>query len=153
MATRQYLIRVATTAGGDSNGLAEFADGSTDGGPLIPSYTTTERGNITSPNVGMVIYNTTEDRLQVYTSGSTWLSMDIGDVVGVTTDALSGLSGGAGSGTVDLNLDVTRLADGTSVDVDEDNDLVILYDNSDTTHKKINPVQLFTNEALVWMGL
>ena len=153
MATRQYLIRVATTAGGDSNGLAEFADGSTDGGPLIPSYTTTERGNITSPNVGMVIYNTTEDRLQVYTSGSTWLSMDIGDIVGVTTDALSGLSGGAGSGTVDLNLDVTRLADGTSVDVDEDNDLVILYDNSDTTHKKINPVQLFTNEALVWMGL
>jgi len=153
MATRQYLLRVATTSGGDSNGLAEFADGSTDGGPLIPSYTTTERGNITSPNVGMVIYNTTEDRLQVYTSGSTWLSMDIGDVVGVTTDALSGLSGGAGSGTVDLNLDVTRLADGTSVDVDEDNDLVILYDNSDTTHKKINPVQLFTNEALVWMGL
>ena len=153
MATRQYLLRVQTTAGGDSNGLAEFADGSTDGGPLIPSYTTTERGNITSPNVGMVIYNTTEDRLQVYTSGSTWLSMDIGDVVGVTTDALSGLSGGAGSGTVDLNLDVTRLADGTSVDVDEDNDLVILYDNSDTTHKKINPVQLFTNEALVWMGL
>jgi len=153
MATRQYLLRVQTTAGGDSNGLAEFADGTTDGGPLIPSYTSTERDAISSPATGMVVYNTTEDRLQVYTSGATWLSLDIGDIVGVTTDALSGLSGGAGSGTVDLNLDVTRLADGTSVDVDEDNDLVILYDNSDTTHKKINPVQLFTNEALVWMGL
>lgn len=153
MATRQYLLRVQTTAGGDSNGLAEFADGTADGGPLIPSYTTTERNAITSPATGMLIYNSTEDRLQVYTSGATWLSLDIGDIVGITTDALSGLSGGAGSGEVDLNLDVTRLADGTSVDVDEDNDLVILYDNSDTTHKKINPVQLFTNEALVWMGL
>jgi len=153
MATRQYLLRVATTSGGDSNGLAEFADGSTDGGPLIPSYTTTERGNITSPNVGMVIYNTTEDRLQVYTSGSTWLSMDIGDIVGVTTDALSGISGGAGSGTVDLNIDATRLTDGTSIDVDEDNDLVMLYDNSAAAMVKVKAQQLHTTEALQWMGL
>ena len=47
----------------------------------------------------------------------------------------------------------TVLADGTSVDVDEDNDLVMVYDNSDTTLKKMNPVQLNTTEALQWMGL
>ena len=60
---------------------------------------------------------------------------------------------GVGSGVADLNVDITRLADGTSVDVDEDNDLVMVYDNSDTTLKKMNPVQLNTTEALQWMGL
>ena len=152
MATRQHLIRVATTAGGDSNGLAEFAAGSADGGPLIPAYTDTERDAITSATEGMLIYNSTDDRLQVRTASS-WLSLDIGDIVGVTTDALSGLSGGAGSGTVDLNIDATRLTDGTSIDVDEDNDLVMLYDNSASGMVKVKAQQLHTTEALQWMGL
>jgi len=151
MANRKHLIRVVTTAG-DTTGFSEFVAGSTDGGPLIPSFTTTERNAISVATTGELIYNSTTSRLEVY-NGSSWQALEQGDVTGVTTDALSGLDGGAGSGDVDLNIDVTRLADGTSVDVDEDNDLVILYDNSDTTHKKINPVQLFTNEALVWMGL
>jgi hypothetical protein len=152
MATRQHLIRVATTAGGDSNGLAEFAAGSADGGPLIPAYTDTERDAITTATEGMLIYNSTDDRLQVRTASS-WLSLDIGDIVGVTTDALSGMSGGAGSGTVDLNIDATRLTDGTSIDVDEDNDLVMLYDNSATAMVKVKAQQLHTTEALQWMGL
>jgi hypothetical protein len=152
MATRQHLIRVATTAGGDSNGLAEFAAGSADGGPLIPAYTDSERDAITTATEGMLIYNSTDDRLQVRTASS-WLSLDIGDIVGVTTDALSGLSGGAGSGTVDLNIDATRLTDGTSIDVDEDNDLVMLYDNSASGMVKVKAQQLHTTEALQWMGL
>ena len=152
MATRQHLIRVATTAGGDSNGLAEFAAGSADGGPLIPAYTDTERDAITTATEGMIIYNSTDDRLQLRTASS-WLSLDIGDIVGVTTDALSGLSGGAGSGTVDLNIDATRLTDGTSIDVDEDNDLVMLYDNSASAMVKVKAQQLHTTEALQWMGL
>jgi hypothetical protein len=151
MADRQQLIRVAMT-GSDSTGLKEFQDGHVDGGPLIPAYTEVQRDAITTATEGMVIYNTDDDRLEVRTS-SAWLQLDIGDVTGVTTSTTSGISGGATSGAVDIALDATRLADGTSVDVDEDNDLVILYDNSDTTMKKINPVQLFTNEALVWMGL
>tara|TARA_B100000029_G_scaffold3990_2_gene4739 strand:+ start:3206 stop:3664 length:459 start_codon:yes stop_codon:yes gene_type:complete len=152
MATRQHLLRVTTTAGGDSNGLAEFAAGSADGGPLIPSYTDTQRDAITTATEGMLIYNSTDDRLQVRTASS-WLTVDIGDVVGVTTDALSGLSGGAGSGTVDLNIDATRLTDGTSIDVDEDNDLVMLYDNSASAMVKVKAQQLHTTEALQWMGL
>ena len=152
MAVRQHLIRVATTAGGDSNGLAEFAAGSADGGPLIPAYTDTERDAITTATEGMLIYNSTDDRLQVRTASS-WLSLDIGDIVGVTTDALSGLSGGAGSGTVDLNIDATRLTDGTSIDVDEDNDLVMIYDNSASAMVKVKAQQLHTTEALQWMGL
>ena len=152
MATRQHLLRVATTAGGDSNGLAEFAAGSADGGPLIPAYTDTQRDAITTATEGMLIYNSTDDRLQVRTASS-WLTVDIGDVVGVTTDALSGISGGAGSGTVDLNIDATRLTDGTSIDVDEDNDLIMLYDNSATAMVKVKAQQLHTTEALQWMGL
>ena len=152
MATRQHLIRVTTTAGGDSNGLSEFIPGHVDGGPLIPAYTDTERDAITTATEGMLIYNSTDDRLQVRTASS-WLSLDIGDIVGVTTDALSGISGGAGSGTVDLNIDATRLTDGTSIDLDEDTDLVILYDNSASAMVKVKAQQLHTTEALQWMGL
>tara|TARA_B000000557_G_C20418820_1_gene293678 strand:- start:65 stop:520 length:456 start_codon:yes stop_codon:yes gene_type:complete len=151
MADRQQLLRVKMT-GSDSTGLAEFQDGHVDGGPLIPAYTETQRDAITSATEGMVIYNTDDDRLEVRTS-SAWLQLDIGDVTGVTTSATSGISGGATSGAVALLIDATRLTDGTSIDVDEDNDLVMLYDNSATAMKKVNPVQLFTNEALVWMGL
>ena len=152
MATRQHLIRVATTAGGDSNGLSEFIAGSADGGPLIPSYTTTERNAISSPASGMIIYNSTDSRLQVYT-GSSWQVLEQGDVTGVTTAASSGLNGGADSGAVTLVLDATRLTDGTSIDVDEDNDLVMLYDNSASAMVKVKAQQLHTTEAIQWMGL
>ena len=152
MANRQHLIRVATTAGGDSNGLSEFVAGSTDGGPLIPAYTDTERDAITTATEGMLIYNSTDDRLQVRTASS-WLSVDIGDVTGVTTSTTSGISGGATSGAVALTVDATRLTDGTSIDVDEENDLVMLYDNSATAMVKVKASQLHTTEALQWMGL
>jgi len=151
MADRQQLLRVKMT-GSDSSGLAEFQDGHVDGGPLVPAYTESQRDAITSATEGMVIYNTDDDRLEVRTS-SAWLQLDIGDVTGVTTSATSGISGGATSGAVSILIDATRLTDGTSIDVDEDNDLVMLYDNSSTSMVKVNPVQLFTNEALLWMGL
>jgi len=152
MATRQHLIRVATTAGGDTNGLSEFIPGSTDGGPLIPAYTETQRDAITTATEGMLIYNTDDDRLEVRTSSS-WIQLDVGDVTGVTTAATSGLSGGAASGAVTLVVDATRLTDGTSIDVDEDNDLVMLYDNSASAMVKVKAQQLHTTEALQWMGL
>ena len=152
MATRQHLIRVSTTSGGDSNGLSEFIPGSTDGGPLIPAYTTTQRNAISSANAGMVIYNSTDSRLQVYT-GSSWQALEQGDVTGVTTAATSGLNGGADSGAVTLVVDASRLTDGSSIDVDEDNDLVMLYDNSASAMVKVKAQQLHTTEALQWMGL
>lgn len=151
MADRQQLLRVKMT-GSDSSGLAEFQDGHVDGGPLIPAYTEAERDLITSATEGMVIYNTDDDRLELRTS-SAWIQLDVGDVTGVTTSTTSGISGGATSGAVDISIDATRLTDGTSIDIDEDNDLVMVYDNSASAMVKVNPVQLFTNEALVWMGL
>lgn len=151
MANRKFLIRVVTTAG-DTTGFAEFADGSVDGGPVVPSYTTTERNAITSASTGEIIYNSTDSRLQIY-NGSSWQSLDQGDVTGVTTAATSGLDGGADSGAVTLTVDATRLTDGTSIDVDEENDLVMLYDNSATAMVKVKASQLHTTEALQWMGL
>jgi len=151
MADRQQLLRVKMT-GSDSTGLAEFQDGHVDGGPLIPAYTEAERDLITSATEGMLIYNTDDDRLELRTSSS-WIQLDICDVTGVTTSTTSGISGGATSGAVDISIDATRLTDGTSIDIDEDNDLVMIYDNSASAMVKVNPVQLFTNEALVWMGL
>jgi len=151
MADRQQLLRVKMT-GSDSSGLAEFQDGHVDGGPLIPAYTEAERDLITSATEGMLIYNTDDDRVELRTSSS-WIQLDIGDVTGVTTSTTSGISGGATSGAVDISIDATRLTDGTSIDIDEDNDLVMIYDNSASAMVKVNPVQLFTNEALVWMGL
>ena len=152
MPNRQHLLRVATDSGGDSTGLSEFVAGSTDGGPLIPAYTDTQRDAITTATEGMLIYNSDDDRLQVRTASS-WLSVDIGDVTGVTTSATSGISGGATSGAVALTIDATRLTDGTSIDVDEENDLVMLYDNSATAMVKVKASQLHTTEALQWMGL
>ena len=152
MPNRQHLIRVATDGSGDTNGLSEFVAGSPDGGPLIPSYTDTQRDAITTATEGMIIYNSDDDRLQVRTASS-WLSVDIGDVTGVTTSATSGISGGAASGAVALLIDATRLTDGTSIDVDEENDLVMLYDNSATAMVKVKASQLHTTEALQWMGL
>lgn len=151
MANRKFLIRVVTTAG-DTTGFAEFADGSVDGGPVIPSYTTTERNAITSVSTGEIVYNSTDSRLQIY-NGSSWQALEAGDVTGVTTAATSGLDGGADSGAVTLTVDATRLTDGTSIDVDEENDLVMLYDNSATAMVKVKASQLHTTEALQWMGL
>jgi hypothetical protein len=151
MANRKFLIRVVTTAG-DTTGFAEFADGSVDGGPVVPSYTTTERNAITSASTGEIIYNSTDSRLQIY-NGSSWQALEAGDVTGVTTAATSGLDGGAESGAVTLTIDASRLTDGTSIDVDEDNDLVMLYDNSASAMVKVKAQQLHTTEALQWMGL
>jgi len=150
MANRKFLIRVVTTAG-DTTGFAEFADGSVDGGPVLPSYTTTERNAITSASTGEIVYNSTDSRLQIY-NGSSWQALEAGDVT-VTTAATSGLDGGADSGAVTLTVDATRLTDGTSIDVDEENDLVMLYDNSATAMVKVKASQLHTTEALQWMGL
>ena len=150
MANRKFLIRVVTTSG-DTTGFAEFADGSVDGGPVVPSYTTTERNAITSASTGEVIYNSTDSRLQIY-NGSSWQALEAGDVTGVTTAATSGLDGGADSGAVTLTVDASRLTDGTSIDVDEENDLVMLYDNSATAMVKVKASQLHTTEALQWMG-
>ena len=62
MANRKHLIRVVTTAG-DTTGFSEFVAGSTDGGPLIPSFTTTQRDAISSATTGEVIFNSSTSKV------------------------------------------------------------------------------------------
>lgn len=56
---------------GDSNGLAEFFDGSESGadGILVPRFSTTERNALATADVfaGLIIYNETDSKMQVYT--------------------------------------------------------------------------------------
>jgi len=69
---------------GDSNGLAEFFDGSESGAtPLkMPVFTTTERDALSSPATGEVIFNSTESKLQYY-NGTVWGNIDT-DTTGVS---------------------------------------------------------------------
>ncbi|MFA6542498.1 MAG: hypothetical protein WCT99_12940 [Bacteroidota bacterium] len=63
-------------------------------GLLPPRMTTTERNAIASPAVGLVIYNTTTDRLNFYT-GAAWIPLITADSLGTasgTSLLLSGLT-------------------------------------------------------------
>jgi hypothetical protein len=105
---------------------------------------------VSSPSEGMFCFLKDSDTLQFYNGGS-WASfIGDGDITGVTitTAATSGLSGGAtaasGAFSATLSVNPTQLTDGTSITVDNSNDLLILYDTNTTTTKKINPSQLGT---------
>ena len=56
---------------GDSDGLAQFFDGSETGadGLLVPRFTTTERNALATADVfaGLIIYNESDSKMQVYT--------------------------------------------------------------------------------------
>ena len=69
-----------------------------------------------------------------------------GDITAVNTNANSGLAGGAASGDVDLTVDPSNLADGTSITVDTSNDLLILEDAGGTVYK-VNPDQIASGSA------
>ena len=78
--TNSYALRVASGAslfsgsvgvGGAPDSKAALTVTSTTQGFLPPRMTTTERNAITSPTAGLVIYNSTTNKLNVYT-GAAW---------------------------------------------------------------------------------
>ncbi len=54
---------------------------STTQGVLFPRMTTTQRDAILTPATGLMIYNTTTNKANVY-NGTAWVTFDLGDVVG-----------------------------------------------------------------------
>ena len=70
-----------------------------------------------------------------------------GDITAVNTNANSGLDGGAASGSVDLTVDPSNLADGTGITVDTSNDFLILEDVTDGSVYKVNPDQIASGSA------
>lgn len=72
-----------STDGSAPDGSSMLDVKSTSKGMLIPRMTTAERDAIVSPAVGLVIYNTTSDCLEIFRSTGWW---NICDLEGVPTD-------------------------------------------------------------------
>ena len=108
-------IGIGTTSPAASAALDITANGSAVG-LLLPRLTTAERdASIKSPSVGLVIYNSTSNALEVVISGSLWADV----VNGTTTSVASGTTsstGKVGIGTTTPNanalLDVTSTTKG-----------------------------------------
>lgn len=69
---RKGAVLVGTETAAGSSAIIEFS--STDRGVLFPRMTTTQRNAITTPADGLVIYNTTDNKLQVRAAGS-WVDL------------------------------------------------------------------------------
>jgi len=131
-----------TWATGDLVNASEFNTYIQEEVVMVFADSTARDSAITSPSEGMFAFLKDTDTL-TYHNGSTWGSfIGEGDITAVNTSATSGLSGGATSGAVNLNVDVSQLTDGTAISVDVANDLLILEDVSDGTVKKVNPSQI-----------
>ena len=76
-------LRVTYTSS-DSSGVAEFFDGSETGaiGITVPRFSTTERNNLTAGSVkqGMIIFNETDGKMQVYTVDAVGINIEAGAV-------------------------------------------------------------------------
>ena len=83
-------LRVTFTSN-DSSGVAEFFDGSETGaiGITVPRFSTTERNALTASTVkqGMIIFNETDGKMQVYTgsdasnTSSSWTDIGGGTIL------------------------------------------------------------------------
>jgi hypothetical protein len=69
---RKGAVLVGTETATGSSAIIEFS--STDRGVLFPRMTTTQRNAITTPADGLVIYNTTDNKLQVRAAGA-WVDL------------------------------------------------------------------------------
>lgn len=103
---------------GTPNGSGLLEMNSTTQGFLPPRMTTTQRDAISSPAEGLVVYNTTTDRLNAY-DGSSWLEVAVTtSVVGV--DEISGLAlsnnGSDATNDIDIALGVAASDDAAYAD-------------------------------------
>jgi hypothetical protein len=102
---------------GDSDGLAEFFDGSETGadGILVPRFSTTERNALATADVfaGLIIYNETDSKMQVYTgTDNTNNSGDWTDIGGgsIISDADGNTNIEIGATTTDeIDVDIAGL--------------------------------------------
>jgi len=103
-------LRVTFTSN-DSSGIAEFFDGSETGaiGITVPRFSTTERNNLTAGSVkqGMIIFNETDGKMQVYTgSDSSNTASDWTDIGGGTI-----LSDADGNTNIEIGATTTDVID------------------------------------------
>ena len=106
-------LRVVFTSN-DSSGVAEYFDGNETGaiGITVPRFSTTERNNLTAGSVkqGMIIFNETDGKMQVYTgsdasnTSSSWTDIGGGTILS-DTDGNTNIEIGATT-TDEIDVDI-----------------------------------------------
>ena len=112
-------LRVTFTSS-DSSGVAEFFDGSETGaiGITVPRFSTTERNNLTAGSVkqGMIIFNETDGKMQVYTgsdgsnTASSWTDIGGGTILADADGNTNIEIGATTSDEIDVDIAGTKIA-------------------------------------------
>jgi|TARA_R100000951_G_C2589151_1_gene164451 hypothetical protein len=112
-------LRVTFTSS-DSSGVAEFFDGSETGaiGITVPRFTTTERNAVTASTVkqGMIIFNETDGKMQVYTgsdasnTSSNWTDIGGGTILADADGNTNIEIGATTSDEIDVDIAGTKIA-------------------------------------------
>ena len=122
-------LRVTFTSS-DSSGVAEFFDGSETGaiGITVPRFSTTERGNLTAGSVkqGMIIFNETDGKMQVYTgsdssnTASSWTDIGGGTILADTDGNTNIEIGATTADEIDVDIAGTKMAtlDGAGISIE-----------------------------------
>ena len=110
-------LRVTFTSN-DSSGVAEFFDGSETGaiGITVPRFSTTERNALTAGSVkqGMIIFNETDGKMQVYTgsdasnTSSSWTDIGGGTILSDTDGNTNIEIGATTSDEIDVDIAGTK---------------------------------------------
>ena len=112
-------LRVTFTSS-DSSGVAEFFDGSETGaiGMTVPRFSTTERGNLSGSTVkqGMIIFNETDGKMQVYTgsdgsnTASSWTDIGGGTILADADGNTNIEIGATTADEIDVDIAGTKIA-------------------------------------------
>jgi hypothetical protein len=112
-------LRVTFTSN-DSSGVAEFFDGSETGaiGITVPRFTTTERNAVTASTVkqGMIIFNETDGKMQVYTgsdasnTSSNWTDIGGGTILADSDGNTNIEIGATTADEIDIDIAGTKVA-------------------------------------------
>ena len=112
-------VRVVFTSG-DSSGIAEYFDGNETGaiGITVPRFSTTERNALTSGSVkqGMIIFNETDGKMQVYTgsdasnTSSSWTDIGGGTILADADGNTNIEIGATTADEIDVDIAGTKIA-------------------------------------------
>ena len=112
-------VRVVFTSG-DSSGIAEYFDGNETGaiGITVPRFSTTERNALTAGSVkqGMIIFNETDGKMQVYTgsdasnTSSSWTDIGGGTIISDADGNTNIEIGATTADEIDVDIAGTKIA-------------------------------------------